>query len=193
MRARMALHVSEIEYEHRELILRDKPASMLAASPKGTVPVFITDEGQVIDESLDLALWALEKNDPKGWMEGHQPDLVAQNDGPFKHHLDRYKYASRYDDDAERGAIDLSHRDQAEVILSKLNQRLEVSSYLTGETQNFTDIAIFPFIRQFAAVQREWWQSTPYAALRSWLDIQLESDLFKDIMVKHPLWKDSVI
>ncbi len=192
MRARMALHVSGIEYEHRELILRNKPASMLAASPKGTVPVFIKDDGVVIDESLDLALWALEQNDPNGWMNGYEPDLVTQNDGPFKHHLDRYKYASRYDDDAERGAVDLTHRGQAEVILSELNQRLEASSYLTSKRQNFTDIAIFPFIRQFAAVQREWWQSTPYAALRAWLDSQLESDLFKTIMVKHPLWEETV-
>ncbi len=191
MRARMALHVSGIDYEHRELILRDKPASMLKASPKGTVPVFIQDSGNVLDESLDLALWALEQNDPNGWMDVYEPDLVVQNDGPFKHHLDRYKYASRYDDTAPRGAVDLSHRDQAETILSKLNQRLEKNSYLSGSSQSFTDIAIFPFIRQFAAVETDWWQSTPYAALRAWLETHVNSDLFKTIMVKHPLWKDS--
>jgi len=104
MRARMALHVSGVEYEHREIILRDKPASMLDASPKGTVPVFIKDNGDVIDESLDLALWALSQNDPLGWLNGHDADLIAQNDGPFKYHLDRYKYASRYQDNVPRGA-----------------------------------------------------------------------------------------
>ena len=190
MRARMALYVSGIDYEHRELILRNKPASMLAASPKGTVPVFITDDGVVIDESLDLALWALKKNDPKGWMSAYEPELIAQNDGPFKHHLDRYKYASRYDDTAARGAVDLSHRDKAEVILTQLNQRLEANSYLSGPHVSFTDIAIFPFIRQFAAVEPEWWQSTPYAALRAWLEAHINSDLFKAIMVKYPLWED---
>ena len=190
MRARMALHVSQINYEHREIILRDKPAAMLAASPKGTVPVYMTDDGTVIDESLDLALWALGQNDPQGWMSHYEPELVAQNDGPFKHHLDRYKYASRYDDTAPRGAVDLSHREKAEAILLKLNQRLESNSYLSGESQSFTDIAIFPFIRQFAAVEPQWWNAAPFAALRGWLTRHVESQLFKDIMIKHPLWQD---
>lgn len=188
MRARMALTISQQAYEHREIILRDKPQAMLDASPKGTVPVFITNEGTVIDESLDLALWALKRSDPDGWLNTYEPELVAQNDGPFKHHLDRYKYASRYDDDVARGAVDLTHRGSAEVILEQLNQRLERTSYLSGEQLSFTDIAIFPFIRQFAAVEREWWQATPYAALREWLNARITSDLFKTIMVKHPLW-----
>lgn len=190
MRARMALHISGIDYEHREIILRDKPASMLAASPKGTVPVFIKDNGEVIDESLDLALWALEQNDPKSWLSGYDARLVAHNDGPFKHHLDRYKYASRYDDTAPRGAVDLSHRDKAEVILLQLNQQLTDNAYLTGSAQSFTDIAIFPFIRQFAAVEPAWWAAASFSALRNWLNQHINSDLFKVIMKKHPLWSD---
>ena len=190
MRARMALHVSGIDYEHREVLLRDKPAEMLAASPKGTVPVFVTDNGEVIDESLDLALWALEQNDPHDWLESFDATLVARIDGPFKHHLDRYKYASRYDETAPRGAVDLSHRDKAEAILLELNQRLESNSYLSGKAQSFTDIAIFPFIRQFAAVESQWWNAAPFAALRNWLTQHVKSQLFKDIMVKHPLWQD---
>ena len=184
----MALHVSEIAYEHREIILRDKPASMLKASPKGTVPVFIKDDGEVIDESLDLALWALNQSDPLGWLDGYNAELIEQNDGPFKHHLDRYKYASRYQDDVPRGAVDLNHRAQAEAILLELNQRLEENSFLTGPQQSFTDIAIFPFIRQFAAVEPDWWSSAPLSALREWLSRHLDSELFKSVMTKYPLW-----
>ena len=189
----MALHVSGADYEHREIILRDKPDSMLIASPKGTVPVFIKDDGEVIDESLDLALWTLKQADPLGWLNGYDAALVSQNDGPFKHHLDRYKYASRYDKDAARGAVDYSHRAKAEIILSQLNQRLEQHSYLTGQTQNFTDIAIFPFIRQFAAVETDWWQAAPFPALREWLTQHVNADFFKAVMAKHPLWSDQEI
>ena len=190
MRARMALHVSGVDYEHREVLLRDKPAPMLAASPKGTVPVFIKDNGEVIEESLDLAVWALKQNDPLNWLEGYDAALTGRNDGPFKHHLDRYKYASRYDDTAARGAVDLSHRVKAEDILRKINQRLESTSYLSGETQSLTDIVIFPFIRQFAAVERDWWNGAPFPALRAWLEMHINSDLFKAVMIKHSLWED---
>lgn len=188
MRARMALHVSGIPYEHREIILRDKPHAMLEASPKGTVPVFITEAGRVIDESLDLALWALSQSDPHDWRVNYEPELVAQNDGPFKHHLDRYKYKSRYDDTAKRGDIDLSHRVKACDILGALNARLAQHAYLSGPQQSFTDIAIFPFIRQFAAVEPAWWASHDYPHLRDWLECHVNSDLFKAVMVKHPLW-----
>lgn len=190
MRGRMALSVSGIPYEHREILLRDKPESMLAASPKGTVPVFIKDDGGVIDESLDLATWALSCHDPLGWMNGYDPALTAQNDGSFKTHLDQYKYASRYDPAKKRGDVDLSHRDAACAILNDLNQRLRGRSYLSGETQSLTDIAIFPFIRQFAAVQPQWWKSSPFEDLRAWLDRHLASELFAAIMTKRPLWVD---
>lgn len=191
MRARLALHVSEVDYEHREVLLRDKPAEMLAASAKGTVPVFITDTGEVLEESLDVALWALSRHDPHGWLDGYDAALTALNDGPFKTHLDRYKYASRYEENTKRGDVNLSHRSKAEVILNQLNQKLERNSYLTGSEQNFTDISIFPFIRQFAAVEPKWWNSTDFAALRDWLTRHVESDLFKNIMKKHPQWAPS--
>lgn len=190
MRARMALHASGLEYEHREIILRNKPASMLAASPKGTVPVFIKDDGSVIDESLDLALWALSQNDPKTWLETFEPDLTARNDGEFKHHLDRYKYASRYDETLPRGAVDLSHRKQAEAFLAELETRLSKTAYLSGEDQSLTDITIFPFIRQFAAVEPDWWSTHEYRRVRKWLAAHINSDLFKMIMKKYPLWAD---
>jgi len=189
MRARMALHISGESYEHREILLRDKPAAMLEASPKGTVPVFITDSKEVIDESLDLALWALGRRDPENWLGPFDAELTAQNDGPFKTHLDRYKYASRYDAAKKRGEVDRAHRAAALEILVDLNERLTHSPYLSGPARSLTDIAIFPFIRQFAAVEPDWWQAAPLPALRRWLEEHLQSDLFKAVMTKYPLWQ----
>lgn len=191
MRARMALHVSGTEYEHREVLLRDKPDAMLAASPKGTVPVFVMADGTVIDESYDVMEWALGQNDPLGWMDCDQEKaefLIDRNDGPFKHNLDRYKYASRYSDDAKRGDIDLTHRRAAEEHIQIIEQNLEKNKYITGKTQSIADIAIFPFIRQFANTDKNWWDQSPYPRTRDWLMRHTESDLFKTIMTKHPLW-----
>lgn len=187
MRARMALCAAQIPYEHREVALRDKPAAMLDASPKGTVPVFITADGTVIDESLELALYALNENDPHDWLLGYAPDLVALNDGDFKHHLDRYKYASRYDENAKRGDVDLSHRAKAADILDGYEARLGRHAQLRGDDISFTDIAIFPFIRQFAAVEPDWFAERA-PKVQNWLTSHIQSPLFKSIMVKHPLW-----
>lgn len=192
MRGRMGLKVSGLPYEHREIILLDKPEEMLKVSPKGTVPVFIKDDGAIIDESLDLLQWALSQNDPIGWLECDleaAAALITANDTDFKHHLDRYKYASRYSDDAKRGDIDMSHRLEAQKFIQNLEVRLTDSPYLLGETQSIADIAIFPFIRQFSNVEPEWWGSAPYPKTGEWLKRHLDSTLFKDIMVKHPLWK----
>ena len=194
MRARMALHISGLDFEHREIILRDKPAAMLNASPKGTVPVFITQDGHVIEESLDVINYALSRSDPENWL-GVNPErtseLIADNDGPFKSHLDRYKYASRYADDQPRGAVNHDHRKAAEPYLAALNSQLGESPYLFGQKQSLADIAIFPFIRQFSNVEPDWWNTTPYQKLRDWLRRQLDSRLFLAIMVKHPLWKEN--
>ena len=190
MRARMALRVSQLDYEHREVLLREKPEHMVEVSPKGTVPVFIQSNGVVIDESLDLLLFALTQNDPNGWLDCDQAEakeLIDANDGPFKHHLDRYKYASRYNDVA-RGDVDLSHRAAAEAHLNVLESRLEKHPYLLGLKQSYADIAIFPFIRQFANTDLDWWENTPYPKLREWLNHHITSDLFKTIMTKFPQW-----
>ena len=192
MRGRMALKIAGISYEHREIILRDKPASMLEFSPKGTVPVFITGEGKTIDESLDLMRWALGQNDPENWLANtgaEAADLIENNDGPFKHHLDRYKYPSRYGD-ADRGATDPAHRAQACKIIEGYEARLTGQNNLMGDKLCIADIAIFPFVRQFANTDRAWWDSAPYPNTRAWLDRHLESELFKSIMTKHPLWAE---
>jgi len=187
----MALHVSQLDYEHREIVLRDKPAEMLSASPKGTVPVFVEENGDVIEESLDLLHHALTQNDPLGWLECERDAanaLIEDNDGPFKHHLDRYKYASRYNEGTSRGDIDLSHRAAAEKHLQRLETKLETRPYLLGQSQSYADIAIFPFIRQFANTDIKWWTDAPYPNLRRWLASHIESDLFATIMTKHPIW-----
>jgi len=192
MRGRMGLKVSGLTYEHREIILRDKPQEMLEASPKGTVPVFIKEDGQVIEESLDLLNWTLSQNDPLGWLDCDRSDadaLIAANDTDFKHHLDRYKYASRYNQEAKRGDTDLSHRIQAEKHIQNLEDRLQESPFLLGDKQSIADIAIFPFLRQFSNVEPDWWAVAPYAKTRDWLTRHVESDLFKSIMIKFPLWK----
>lgn len=192
MRGRMGLKISGLEYEHREIILRDKPQEMLDASPKGTVPIFIKGNGDVIEESLELLNWALSQNDPLGWLDcdiNAANALIEANDTDFKHHLDRYKYASRYNEDAQRGDTDLSHRLEAEKHLQTLEDQLSSGPYLLGKKQSITDIATFPFIRQFSNVEPGWWATAPYPKTRDWLSHHVESDLFKSIMTKYPLWK----
>lgn len=181
MRARMALSLAGTDYEHREILLRDKPEHMLALSPKGSVPVFLID-GKVIDESLDIMRWALPDAD-------FQTDILNMIDGPFKHHLDRYKYASRYDSNVKRGDVDLLHRALAVDALHLIENRLNDKPYLSGVDMGPTDMASFPFIRQFAAVERGWWsEDAGLPKTRDWLARCLASDLFKTIMQKYPLW-----
>jgi len=188
----MGLKASGLDYEHREIILRDKPQEMLDASPKGTVPVYIKEGGEVIEESLELLNWTLTQNDPFGWLDCDRTEadaLITANDTDFKHHLDRYKYASRYNDNARRGDTDLSHRIEAEEHIQELEDKLSQGPYLLGEKQSIADIAIFPFMRQFSNVEPDWWASAPYPKTRDWLKHHVESDLFKSIMTKYPLWK----
>jgi glutathione S-transferase len=185
MRARMALIAAEIQLEHREILLRDKPATMVAASPKGTVPVLVLPDGLVFDESLDIMRWALDVRDPLGW---GAPDasLIETNDGPFKHHLDRMKYAHRYS-----GADPEEHRAEALLLLEPWDAELSTMTYLRGDTATVTDIAIFPFIRQFARADMTKWAAEPLPNLRRWLDALTSSALFEAAMAKHPVWTES--
>ena len=139
MRGRMALKTSGVAYEHREILLRDKPDAMLAASPKGTVPVIVLADGEVIEESLDVMRWALAQNDPESWLAPGDAmfDLIAENDGPFKHHLDRYKYSNRYED-----AVAAEHREAGLDYLNKLNDRLAGQAQLFGDEVSLADIVL---------------------------------------------------
>lgn len=180
----MALIASRQEVELREVALRDKPAAMIAASPKGTVPVLVLPDGRVIDESLDIMRWALGRHDPEGWLVSDDATLIARNDGAFKHHLDRYKYVSRY------GSDPLEHRSAALEILAGLEARLERSDYLAGEGRGLADIAIFPFVRQFAAVEPEWFSTQAITMVRNWLDRLIGSPLFTRAMLPVQPWRD---
>lgn len=188
MRARMALRCAEIAVEVREISLRDKPPEMLAISPKGTVPVLHCADGRVIDQSLDIMRWALAQNDPLHWLRcqpgseayAQQETLIACNDTTFKHWLDRYKYAERYPE------FDATYyRGQAlSCQIEVLEQQLSQHAFLGGETAALSDVALFPFVRQFAAVDAAWFETSPYPATRRWLRGWVESDLFKRIMAK---------
>ena len=186
MRARMALAASGAEVMLREVLLKDKPAELLAASHKATVPVLVLSNGQVVEESLDVMQWALEYRDPLNWLEGEalDSDWISACDGDFKHWLDRYKYAERY---PEHAAED--YRQNAEAFIQKLEDQLSVSDWMGGDAANAVDVALFPFMRQFAGVDPSWWQSAPYPSVRRWLENWLNSPLFSAIMAKYPRWE----
>lgn len=188
MRARLALAISGLEIRIREVVLRDKPAEMLAASPKGTVPVLVLPDGQVVDESLDVMKWALAQNDPEHWRGANSAEtdaLIAQSDGPFKHALDRYKYPNRYE-----GVDPEAQRADGLAILREWNDRIASSGgQLLGTQRSLADMALFPFVRQFAATDREWFASQSLPELQEWLVGHLASPLFKSIMTKHAQWQ----
>ena len=185
MRARLSLTYAGTICELREVVLRDKPAQMIALSPKATVPVLQLPDGQVIDESYDIIKWSLTQNDPDGWQQFiPQADvLVDENDGPFKSALDKYKYASRFPEHRPE-----HYRDQGEVFLKKLDRILQVSPFLLSNRQTIADIAILPFIRQFAHVDKAWFLGTPYPGLQRWMAAQLDSENYKTVMKKYPQW-----
>ena len=185
MRARLALYYAGIEHEHREVVLKDKPAHMLEISPKGTVPVLIVSDGQVIEESIDIMRYALAQNDPDGWLNDADctRDLIEYNDHEFKRQLDRSKYPNRYPDEDTRHA-----KQQAMIFIDRLNDCLANKSFLSGEKIGITDMAIFPFIRQFANIDYAWFETQSVNSLRVWLNKNLESDLFKAIMTKYTQW-----
>lgn len=190
MRARMAIAISKTPVRLREVVLRDKPDEMVAASPKATVPVLVQGE-DTLEESLHVMRWALAQNDPEGWLAstGHSgatdtDTLIEDNDGPFKHHLDRYKYATRYED------VDpTEHRTAGLAFLEKLEARLTNSAYLCGENRGFADIAIFPFVRQFRIADKQWFDDATIPNVQRWLETLTASDLFTSVMKKYPAWK----
>ena len=199
MRARLALLASGIAVEHREVVLKNKPAHLLALSPKGTVPVLWLPDaqgavaGQVLDQSLDIMLWALRQHDLRGWLptsDAGMTDalaLIAHNDGPFKRQLDRYKYPNRSGLDS--GAAD---RDEAALWLQALEARLRAQVFLAGQQFGLTDAALAPFVRQYAHTDPGWFAAQAWPALASWLAAFEASELFAAIMHKHAPWQTPV-
>lgn len=187
MRARMALHYAGIAVEIREIVLRDKPQAMLLASPKGTVPVLVLPDGTVLEQSLDIMYWAVQQHDPEAWYEAtlasDMQALIDMNDGAFKQALDRYKYPERYPQ-----ASQAAHRLAGETFLQQLETQLNKHPFLLKQQPCMADIAIFPFIRQFAAVDTAWFEQSSYHAVQKWLQYLCNSDLFIHVMQKYPVW-----
>ena len=181
MRARMALLQAGVDFERFEVVLRDKPPAMLALSPKGTVPVLVFADGRVLEQSLDIMQWAfdtVEGSDPRGWWTRSQTadnqSLIASNDGPFKQQLDQYKYANRFPPGEGTRQRDAALAGQ----LKQLEQRLAKQHFLGGESACAADIAVFPFVRQFRAVDADWFDAQALPATHRWLQHWLSSPLF---------------
>ncbi len=185
----MALQASGIVYEHREVALKAKPAEMLNASPKGTVPVLCLASGEVLEQSLDIMRWALAQQDPHGWLPNSEDAkaradaLIAVNDGEFKANLDRYKYPQRF-----ALSDGLKHRELGAVWLRELDVQLNTTAYLSGEFWGLADACIAPFVRQFARTDRAWFDAQPWRQLSSWLTAFETSEAFAVVMHKHALW-----
>jgi glutathione S-transferase len=182
IRARMAIAYAGIPVEIREVELKNKPEHLLAISPKGTVPVLLLTDGAVIEESLEIMDWALAQHDPEHWLliRDEADRLIKWNDGDFKYYLDRYKYADRYPDFSKE-----YYRQQAEVFLTELETRLMNSRYLCGNNFSLADAAIFPFIRQFVSVDKDWFQTSAFRALNNWLEAILATELFGLVMSRE--------
>jgi len=197
MRARLALHVSGIAVELREVALSNKPAALLAASPKATVPVLVLPDEKVIDESWDIMLWALSKqypqHDPENWLGEKKAnvkaasELINENDTHFKHNLDRYKYPDLYPEQTQ-----IYYRTQGALFLQQLEHHLSIApnkAYLLGDSLSIADAGIFPFIRQFADVDKNWFELSPYPLLQAWLKNILDTERYAAVMKKYPPWK----
>lgn len=183
MRARMAIKYADILVETREISLKDKPAHLLQVSPKGTVPVLVLPGGKVIDQSIEIMYWALHENDVDGWLSADASQtrqLIDENDSSFKQALDKYKYAIRFPEHPAE-----VYKRQGELFLQKLESLLNISDFLLKDQPVLADIAIFPFVRQFTAVDSVWFESSEYLKLKAWLKRLVSSELFKQVMEKQ--------
>lgn len=193
MRARLGLLASGIVYEHREVVLRNKPADMLVASPKGTVPVLILPSGEVIDQSVDIMLWALRENDPFNWLahEAEALNWIEQCDGDFKYHLDRYKYPNRYDG-ANNDKYATEHRDKAALFADLVNIQLQETSqnkYQFNSSIGIYNAGYMPFFRQFMNTDKTWFAAQPWPSLQAALAGFEASAEFKTVMQTYPQWQ----
>ncbi|WP_158966576.1 glutathione S-transferase [Paraglaciecola sp. L3A3] len=199
MRGRIAIYKAKQPVSLRDLVLTNKPAEMLASSPKGTVPILVLPKQPgstteiVLEESLELMLWALSQSDPDDLLHSEQPPAlpnmlgeIARFDVGFKQCLEQYKCAKRYHESTLSDC-----RQQCEVFIQELEQRLEQHAFLWSDKESLLDIALLPFIRQFARIERQWYLQAPYPKVRQWLNRYLQSVMFTKIMTKYPLWLDN--
>lgn len=203
MRARLGILLAQQSVLIRAVVTKNKPADMLALSPKGTVPVLIINHAEgnevpqqkatVIDESIEIMLWALKRNDPQDllWAEDPQQlalmlELIKKNDQHFKPQLEAYKSAKRFHKESE-----MADRQRCEVFIAELERKLEKSHYLMGDRASLADYAVLPFVRQFARVDRKWYVQSPYPKCRHWLNRHLQTPLYTKAMAHYPLWLES--
>ncbi|MFC1589460.1 glutathione S-transferase [Pseudomonadota bacterium] len=195
MRARLALKYAGIKTELREIDLNNPPEELVAISVEATVPVLHLPDGRVIDESWDIVQWAVKQNDPDLWLGDHEQYLtesemlIEMNDYSFKQDLDHYKYADRYPEHPME-----YYREQGEDFLQELEEKLTTTRFLLSDRLSIADIGIFPFIRQFAMVDKDWFDQAPYPKLQQWLNGFIDSDhieagLFISIMEKYEIWE----
>jgi len=189
IRARLALCQAGITVELREVDLKRKPAELMAVSPQATVPVLVLETGRVLTQSLDIMHWALAQTDEAQWLaQGNSASArqwVATADNDFKHGLDRYKYAERHPERSQQ-----AHRDEAvRCLIEPLDTALQASGHLGHTGPCWADAAVFPLVRQFAAVDRAWWDATPWVATRCWLAHWQASPWFAASMQKYPVWQ----
>ncbi len=193
MRARMAIYAAGLKVELREVVLKDKPPQMLAISPKATVPVLqyaVDGAEQVLEQSEDIVWWALRQSDPLGWLPLKELEItvarnwIQSNDGDFKHWLDRYKYADRFPECSPE-----AYRDKAMRFIRQLEAALENTAFLAGDKITLSDICVFPFVRQFAHVDKNWFDSAVSEKLHNWLSYFLQHESFIPIMEKRPKWQ----
>lgn len=196
MRARLAIAAAGLQVQLREVVLRNKPAHLLEISPKGTVPVLMVSEHTVIEQSIDIMYWALEQSDPEQLLPSNRVELVGlieANDGSFKTHLDRYKYPPRYTEEhngLSADAFAALHRQKGAQHLMDLEHRLAQHDFLLGSTLSMADLALAPFVRQFAHTDLDWFKTQDWPHLWQWLQRFLSSKRFAQIMHKYPPWQE---
>ncbi len=192
MRARLALLQAKQTVVLRDIVMTNIPPEMLAVSPTGTVPLLILDDSSIVDESLDIMIWALDQNDPNNLLYSEQPDvlpsmlsLINRNDNDFVNALDKYKAASRYHDSDEH-----HFREQCESFISHIEYCLKEHKYLMGPHPSLADYALLPFLRKFSRIDRKWYLQAPYPNLQNWLNTHYENPLYSKAMKKYPQWLD---
>lgn len=193
LRARIGIFKARQQVILRDVLLSDKPKEMVLASPKGTVPILVFEQAPVIEQSLDIMLWALNQSDPDDLLHANNskalPEmltLISTFDEQFKTRLEEYKCAKRY-----HGDTIIESREACEPFLQDLERRLTQHRYIFSDKESLTDLAILPFIRQFARVERQWYLQAPYPKLRQWLNNYLQSSMFSKVMTKHPIWLET--
>jgi glutathione S-transferase len=192
MRARIAIFKAQQIVILRDIVLSNKPKEMITASPKATVPVLVLANGTVIEESLAIMLWALNETDPDDLLQSQHEHsltemlkLIKCFDDEFKTCLEQYKCAKRYQ---EKNILEC--RERCELFIKMLDERLTINSFLMSNKESLADIAILPYIRQFARIERQWYLQSPYPKVRQWLNHYLQSPMFTKVMAKYPLWLD---